>query len=173
MRAAGASEADIAWQLDWRSQIMDVSASELPTDDAAREIEAIVTAALGNPPDDVTEPLTPTLADTFVEVFSDPWMRFFLAYDPAPALVALDIPVLALVGSLDLQVSAEANIPALDDALAANAAATVLELEGLNHLFQTAETGAPAEYSTIPETMSPAVLEAVASWILERFPRRR
>ena len=168
MRAAGASEADIAWQLDWRSQIMDVSASELPTDDAAREIEAIVTAALANPPDDVTEPLTPTLADTFVEVFADPWMRFFLAYDPAPALVALDIPVLAIVGSLDLQVSAEANIPALDDALAANAAATVLELEGLNHLFQTATTGAVAEYARIDETFAPSAIDIVTSWILEQ-----
>ena len=37
-------------------------------------------------------------------------------------------------------------------------------------LFQTAETGTPAEYATISETMSPALLEAVSSWILERFP---
>jgi pimeloyl-ACP methyl ester carboxylesterase len=168
LRAEGASEADIAWQLDWRSQIMNVSASDLPADEAAREIEAVASAALANPPDDVTDPLAPTLAGVFVEAFSDPWMRFFLTYDPAPALVALDIPVLALIGSLDLQVSAEENIPALDDALAANPAATVLELEGLNHLFQTATTGAVAEYARIDETFAPSAIDIVTTWILEQ-----
>ena len=116
----------------------------------------------------MTEPPTPTLANTYVEAFADPWMRLFLAYDPAPALMALDIPVLALVGSLDLQVSAEENIPALEDALAANAAATVLELEGLNHLFQTATTGAVAEYARIDETFAPSAIDIVTGWILEQ-----
>ena len=168
MRAEGASEADIAWQLDWRSQIIDVSASDLPADEATREIDAVASAALADPPDDVTEPLSPTLADALVEAFTDPWMRFFLAYDPAPTLVALDIPVLALIGSLDLQVSAEANIPALADALAANPAATVSELEGLNHLFQTATTGAVSEYARIDETFAPSAIAIVTSWILEQ-----
>ncbi len=167
MRVAGASEADIAWQLDWRSQIVDVSASGLPAAEAAREIRALASAALTNPPDGVTDPLAPTLADTLVKAFADPWMRSFLAYDPAPALVALDIPVLALVGSLDLQVSAEENIPALDDALAANPAATVMELAGLNHLFQTATTGAVSEYAWIEETFAPSAIDIIASWILE------
>lgn len=168
IRAAGASEADIAWQLDWRSQIIDVSASDLPAADAARQIKAIASAALANPPDGVTDPPSPTFSDIFVETFADPWMRFFLAYDPAPALVALDIPVLALVGSLDLQVSAEENIPALDDALAANPAATVSELEGLNHLFQTATTGAVSEYARIDETFAPSAIDIVTDWILEQ-----
>ncbi len=133
----------------------------------AREIRALASAALTNPPDGVTDPLAPTLADTLVKAFADPWMRSFLAYDPAPALVALDIPVLALVGSLDLQVSAEENIPALDDALAANPAATVMELAGLNHLFQTATTGAVSEYAWIEETFAPSAIDIIASWILE------
>lgn len=168
MRAAGAPEADIVWQLEWRSQIMDVSASGLSDDEAAREIGAVASAALANPPDEVTEPLAPALVDTFVEAFVDPWIRFFLAHDPAPALAALETPVLALVGSLDLQVSAEQNIPALERALAENPAATVLELEGLNHLFQTATTGAVSEYVQIDETFAPAAIDLVASWILEQ-----
>jgi hypothetical protein len=40
------------------------------------------------------------------------------------------------------------------------------EMPGLNHLFQTAKSGPPAEYAQIEETMSPVALEKVADWIL-------
>jgi len=39
-------------------------------------------------------------------------------------------------------------------------------MPGLNHLFQTARTGAPSEYAAIDETMSPAVLAIIGDWIL-------
>ena len=167
MRVEGSSEADIAWQMEWRRAVMEVSASDLSTEDAAAAIESIVSTALTNPPSEVSEPLDPTLTEQFVVAFTDPWMRFFLAYDPAPALSDLDVPTLALIGSLDIQVSAEENIPALENALSANSSATVFELEGLNHLFQTAETGAVSEYGRIEETFSPAALDLIAGWILE------
>lgn len=48
-------------------------------------------------------------------------------------------------------------------------AATARMVPGLNHLFQTATTGSPSEYATITETMSPVALQAVSSWIKERF----
>ena len=38
---------------------------------------------------------------------------------------------------------------------------TVEEMAGLNHLFQTAETGAITEYYSIEETLNPAVLEKI------------
>jgi hypothetical protein len=38
-------------------------------------------------------------------------------------------------------------------------------MPGLNHFFQTAKTGAPAEYEEIEETLSPAVLTLVSDWI--------
>ncbi len=167
MRVEGSPEADITWQLEWRRAVMEVSASDLSNDDAAAEIETIVSTALNDPPTDVSEPLDPSLTEQFVAAFTDPWMRFFLAYDPAPALNDLDVPALALIGSLDLQVSAEENIPALETALSANSEATVSELEGLNHLFQTAETGAVSEYGRIEETFSPAALDLITNWILE------
>jgi hypothetical protein len=40
-----------------------------------------------------------------------------------------------------------------------------MEMTGLNHLFQTAETGAPAEYGKIEETMAPAALAKITDWI--------
>ena len=42
------------------------------------------------------------------------------------------------------------------------------ELPGLNHLFQTAKTGAPGEYGEIEETMSPVALDKMGGWILKQ-----
>ncbi len=100
-----------------------------------------------------------------------PWFRYFLTYDPRPTLRKVTCPVLALNGALDLQVPADANLDAIRAALgeAGNADATVRKLDGLNHLFQHATTGSPAEYMTIEETFAPEVLDLITKWIQQRF----
>ena len=97
-----------------------------------------------------------------------PWFRYFIAYDPRPTLAKVRCPVLALNGEKDLQVPPKDNLPAVARALAAggNRDVTTREMPGLNHLFQTARTGAPSEYAGIDETMSPAVLAIIGDWIL-------
>jgi len=45
---------------------------------------------------------------------------------------------------------------------------TVEEMPGLNHLFQTAETGAVSEYEKNPEIIAPIALETISDWIVER-----
>jgi hypothetical protein len=82
------------------------------------------------------------------------------------------VPVLALNGTLDLQVLASVNVPVLEAAFeeAGNEQASVFELEGLNHLFQHATTGSPKEYAQIEETMAPAVLAQISEWILGLAP---
>jgi len=97
------------------------------------------------------------------------WLRYFLTYDPAQALRRVKCPVLALNGEKDLQVPPKQNLPVIRKALEAggNKNFKVEELPGLNHLFQTAKTGSPAEYAEIEETMSPVVLEKVSSWITQ------
>jgi pimeloyl-ACP methyl ester carboxylesterase len=101
------------------------------------------------------------------------WMQYFLRYDPRSALHNVRVPVLALDGSLDVQVSPRENLAAIDTALKQNGNRDVriVLLPGLNHLFQTARTGATSEYGTIDETVSPAALELIASWIESRFRR--
>lgn len=95
--------------------------------------------------------------------------RRLVPYDPAPALSALSVPVLAFFGEKDLQVPAEQSEPVLTELLAANPDATVQTLPGLNHLMQPAQTGAPAEYASIETTVAPEVLELVTGWLRERF----
>ena len=107
------------------------------------------------------------------------WLRYFLTYDPAQALRKVRCPVLVLNGEKDLQVPPKRNLPVIRKALEAggNKNFMVEELPGLNHLFQTAKTGSPAEYAEIEETMSPALLEKVSSWITQlqtpNPPRKR
>jgi hypothetical protein len=130
---------------------------------ARRQLEL----AGGSPGDAVTDATIAQQAD----VMLTPWFRFFLEYDPRQALRRVGVPVLAVQGGLDLQVDAGQNLPEVRGALAASASpdVTVRLLPGLNHLLQTARTGAPSEYFEIEETLAPEVLELVSGWILERF----
>jgi hypothetical protein len=106
-----------------------------------------------------------------IKQITSPWFRYFLTYDPATALRKVTCPVLALNGSLDTQVPPKMNLPAIRKALeeGGNKHFEVDELPGLNHLLQTAKTGAPAEYAEIEETMSPVALDKMSTWILKQF----
>jgi len=99
-----------------------------------------------------------------------PWLKFFLTYDPKPTLSKVKCPVLAINGEKDLQVPPKENLSAIEEALVAggNKNFTVEELPGLNHLFQTAQTGVPSEYAKIEETISPIALKIIGDWILEQ-----
>jgi uncharacterized protein len=104
-----------------------------------------------------------------IKQMTSPWFRYFLAYDPAAALSTVRCPVLAINGEKDLQVSPKQNLPAIQKALQSggNKDFEVDELPGLNHLFQTAGTGSPAEYATIEETISPVALRKIGDWIVK------
>jgi uncharacterized protein len=107
--------------------------------------------------------------DLQVAAVNSPWFRFFLTYDPRPALSRLTCPVLALIGEKDLQVPSKTNLPAIEKALIEgnNKNFKVMELPNLNHLFQNCDTGAVLEYGQIEETFSPKVLELITDWILK------
>jgi uncharacterized protein len=105
-----------------------------------------------------------------IKQVTSPWFRFFLTYDPATALRKVTCPVLAINGSLDKQVIPSQNLPPIRKALeqSGNPHVEVDELPGLNHLFQPAKTGSPAEYAEIEETISPVALEKMSTWILKQ-----
>lgn len=106
--------------------------------------------------------------DRQIKAITSPWFEYFITYDPAAALSKLTIPVLALNGEKDMQVPPKQNLPAIRKALeaAGNKHYEADELPGLNHLFQTAKTGAPSEYAEIEETIAPSVLKWIGDWIL-------
>lgn len=98
---------------------------------------------------------------------SSPWFRFFVNHDPVPPLREVSCPVLAINGSLDLQVSPRENLGGIAAALTegGNEDFEVKEYPGMNHLFQRCTTGAVAEYAEIEETIAPVVLTDLATWI--------
>lgn len=100
---------------------------------------------------------------------NSPWFRFFLIHDPGAVLEKVTCPVLALNGEKDTQVDPKLNLSRIRDALknAGNEQSTVEEIPGVNHLFQSCRTGGVSEYNTIEETMSPAVLQKIADWVLK------
>lgn len=113
--------------------------------------------------------LSDDMLDAQIKMVLSPWFRDLVAYDPRPTLKAVKCPVLAINGEKDLQVSAEDNLPAIRDALAAggNQNVKTVALPGLNHLFQSCQTGAISEYAQIDETFNPTAMKVVADWIQE------
>jgi pimeloyl-ACP methyl ester carboxylesterase len=103
-----------------------------------------------------------------------PWMRYFLNYDPATTLTKIKVPVLALNGGKDVQVSAKENLAGFNALLtqAGNKNFKTLLLPNLNHMFQNAGTGNISEYDTIDETISPEVLDIITQWINGLKPRK-
>lgn len=102
-------------------------------------------------------------------LFLSRWFRFYLMYDPGIALMKVKCPVLALNGEKDTQVPAKENLEAIREALESggNKDYTIRMLPNVNHLFQTAETGAISEYEQIEETLSVVALDTVSNWILK------
>jgi hypothetical protein len=111
--------------------------------------------------------LPPAVLETQLRMLASPWFRFFLDYDPLLNLKAVNCPVLALYGQKDLQVAPKANLPLLQKALqdSMNTQAQTRQLPELNHLFQHAYTGTPAEYAAIEETFSPEALALIVDWV--------
>jgi pimeloyl-ACP methyl ester carboxylesterase len=100
----------------------------------------------------------------------NPWWRYVLALDNKAVLMRVKCPVLVIYGELDQQVNPDKNIPIIEKALkeGGNKNFMVKELPGLNHLFQTAETGSEYEYIRIEETFSPQALQLITDWILKQ-----
>jgi hypothetical protein len=163
LRAAGASEDAVQQAARANRRLYDIVLADIPREEAAEQIAQIM-GELGMNEDQIHAQQQQLLA---------PWFEFFLRYDPEEAVRRIDVPVLALVGELDVQVPPEQNIPALRDAL--EAAPTndyaVRELEGLNHLLQPAQTGGVDEYAKIETTIAPEALDLMSGWIAERFGR--
>ncbi len=172
--AGGASPEDAAKQAELIRRAVALVRSEPDSQkvhDAAMEIAREQVALMSEEERQALGENIDAMLEQQVAALTTPWFRFFLDYDPRPALTRLQVPVLALNGGLDTQVPPVQNLPEIHKALAAagNRDATVVELPGLNHLFQKATTGAPDEYFGIEETMNPAALDAISGWIRERF----
>ena len=95
-----------------------------------------------------------------------PALRVLLMANPDPDWRAVKVPVLALNGSVDHQVPVE-SLAGIVASLKAGGNKHVESaiLPSVNHVLQTAKSGAETEYEAIEETVAPLVLQRVAAFV--------
>jgi fermentation-respiration switch protein FrsA (DUF1100 family) len=168
-RASGISDEDLQ-----KSKIINTEAFELVkkatnSDQVKKDITELIKKSIKSDteakiPDGISES---EFISMQVNQITNPWMQFFIKYNPASTLEKVKCPVLALNGDKDLQVPSKVNLEAINKALAkgGNKKVTSKELPNLNHLFQECKTGSPQEYSEIEQTFSPLALTEILNWI--------
>ena len=169
-RAIGESEEDIALNLDYNKKFFTLIKGESDKEILAEEVHKLFYDYFNK----ISEEQKEIIGDPELYINAQsqsmlsPWFRYFLTYDPKPALSKVKCPVLAINGEKDLQVPPVENLKAIEEALlnGGNRDFMVRELPGLNHLFQTAQTGSPEEYALIEETIAPIALKLMSDWIL-------
>lgn len=176
MKPSGASDLNISQVRALQERMFTILKQEKTNANAEKRLRSETSELLSRMTDEQKRALglSEAALENQFKVMMTPWYRYIISYDPRPALIKVKVPVLAINGERDLQVPAKENLSAIVQALKAggNKDATAVELPGLNHLFQTSQSGLPAEYAQIEETISPAALQMIADWILKRTAKK-
>jgi pimeloyl-ACP methyl ester carboxylesterase len=167
-KAAELSEETIAVQTAWHNKLKKIELKDISPEIAAAEMKACYDSlstdnkALLN--------RTPEMLAREIQWMNDPWHRFASRYNAVATLASVTCPVLAINGSKDTQVRPDENLAMIEKGLqeGGNKNYTIEKLDGLNHLFQTADTGLETEYTKIEETMSPSAMQLIADWLKEQ-----
>ena len=171
LRANGAGESDIQRVTTLNRAAFEAAMRNLPEPEFLAHVEPTIQDVTRDLPEATREATVTAMRQEMrnaVAPLTRPWTRYFMAYDPRPALRRLQRPVLAITGTKDTQVLAPLNVPGIRQALTegGNKDFEIVELEGLNHLFQMSQTGSMNEYVTIQETFNPAALKVIGDWIV-------
>jgi pimeloyl-ACP methyl ester carboxylesterase len=150
VRAGGGSEDDVAAQLALQSALFEAMRSA-SIDDARARIQTAMTD-LGLPE---------AVAAQQAAIWSQPYALAELDLDPSADIQAYPGPVTAIFAALDVQVPAG---PASDRLRRqrGDQPLTVITIPGVNHLYQEAETGLPAEYAGAGAAPAPEALTTIS-----------
>ena len=156
-RASGMPEEAVDMSAQMNKQLYDVVLASDNAEAAADSLRKVL-PGMG---------MNDALIDQIVNPISTPWMYYFLKYDPTDAIVKVSCPALLLNGSKDVQVLVNQNFDGYNKIIQeyGKTNLTLVEMPGLNHLFQHCETGLPQEYANIEETISPEVLQKMVDFI--------
>jgi pimeloyl-ACP methyl ester carboxylesterase len=175
-RAAGAPEATVKQRVALERQALDVIRAEKDEAALRGKLTPILRAAAELVPPGARAAAgdLDAAVERQVKASASPWFRDFVSFDPRPVLREVHVPVLAVGADKDVEVPPARNLAAIERALQTGGAkdVTIRLIPGLNHLFQHAKTGSPAEYGAIEETFDPDLLGIVTRWIVARFGGR-
>ncbi len=170
LRAAGTDEGEIEIALAVSRAVLAVAEKASDGEDLTKDLELAARDVIQTIPESDREEAAKNILGQIPHLnrkLQGKWSRFFHAYDPRPALSNIKCPVLAIIGSKDVQVLPDLNMPEIKKALiqGGNEDFEIVEIDGLNHMFQKCETGAMAEYVSIQETFNPVALAKIGDWI--------
>ncbi len=96
------------------------------------------------------------------------WYREMIRYNPADYIPRITCPVLALNGDRDIMVPSAENLSSIRQLLdrGDNRRYKIVELPGLNHMFQRCVTGTREEIPDLEDVFSAEALEILGKWLL-------
>ncbi len=176
MRANGADEDKIRRNISLTKRTLDAIRTGQDLGSLTKEIRESADQEYESLPEEQRKAISDkneyldNLVKTQLKSSQSPWFRYFIAYDPIPALEKVKCPVLCLFGGRDLQVPAELNKSKMEAALkkGENKDHTFRIFPEANHLFLKAITGSPKEYATLPKEFLPGFLDTMTAWIQKR-----
>lgn len=163
-KAAGSPEELCEW-----NQYLFEGMSEIvlhnPQAAASDSLTSFLGTAYDNAPESFDKLSSPRLQFIMGNIMfmNNVWMREFLAFQTADYLIKLELPILAIHGEKDVQVTPKTN----SDGFANYPNVERKIMPGLNHLMQTCDMCTMQEYGAIEETLSPEVLRVISEWILK------
>jgi pimeloyl-ACP methyl ester carboxylesterase len=175
MRAGGVPEAAIEQQRWVLTIVMDVVSEGGGMDEILVELRRAVEALPEGERtrrgitdiDQYVNSIVETLQQQFPPL--TPFISSIVAYDPAPGLEELTIPILALFGELDHQAPAEVNSEEMIriQKNSGNEDFVVEVIPSANHVFQEAVTGGRSEWETLKKELTPGLLDRITEWVLQ------
>jgi len=102
---------------------------------------------------------------------AEPWIHFFLDYDPVATAKRVKQPVLILQGATDKQVTPEQAVElAAAFRAGGNSDVTMKPFASTDHLFLADPVGNPSGYASLPsKNVRVEVLGAIADWLAARL----
>lgn len=165
----GIAETKIQNSLTNQKKIISLLKSNKANQEIEKEIRDIIYALFDNSYIENEKANFEKMIDNQIRILTSQWYRTFLKFNPTEFLQKIKCPVLALNGEKDVQVPARENLEAIKNSLikSGNTNITILELKGLNHLFQNCETGSISEYGKIEQTISQSALDSILNWLIK------
>ncbi len=172
-QASGKSEEDIEYVLSFQEKAYETARKNEGWDELKVEYQKLIEREVGNLPEvqrqyivDV-EAFAEAQFNAAVTPLQSPQMRSLLHYDPAKDMGGLEMPILALFGGKDTQVTPSQNESVLNELCQNDLMnCTIRNLADANHLFQKANTGFINEYGMLPKEFVDGFLDSISEWVL-------
>ena len=99
------------------------------------------------------------------------WYREMISYDPEDYIPRIHQPVLALNGDKDIMVPAKENLASIKQLLdkGGNTRYKIVELPGLNHMFQRCKECTREEIPDLEDVFSEEALQIMGDWLRENI----